>query len=329
VDWRTWLGIVVTIIVGGPGIYVLIKRSYPGQITFVIENCLALFETIVKNIPELSVTYKNSPVNKGIVLLRGVFLNTGTKDISKEMIEEDLRLELPEACEWLQAKVLPSTPSVRATIEQETRTLTFKTGLFRCREIIRFECLAKIKLPDNENLTLESLFRELLRCTYRIADTQSVKTVHYPSLQESYLQSLLYMFPMFVLPIMGVVFAIYTFVIGTPSLIYFHMANDNGKRIEVTAAPQVSGNVLVKGVDEYFSKVMPASAFFALPDLQPQVVPYRSMEFVSMFNYSVMVIIPIFFIVPFFLKQRRLRRIRLLLGLFSKEGVPSPVLPSS
>lgn len=60
------LGVLVTVIFGSLGIYGVAKRRYPGQISLVIEDCLGLFESIVKHFPDLTVSYKNNPVGEGI-----------------------------------------------------------------------------------------------------------------------------------------------------------------------------------------------------------------------------------------------------------------------
>ena len=66
-------------LLGGWGIYLwFVSRRYPGQISFVLENCIALFDTIVKNFPEISIHYQNSQVSEGLVLLKGYLLNTGS-----------------------------------------------------------------------------------------------------------------------------------------------------------------------------------------------------------------------------------------------------------
>ena len=52
------LGIVATIIFGVWGIIIVIRRRYPGQLTYVKESYIGLFDSIVKNVPELAVLYQ-------------------------------------------------------------------------------------------------------------------------------------------------------------------------------------------------------------------------------------------------------------------------------
>ena len=139
----TIIGIIVTIAFGIWGIYAFARRRYPGQITMVRENTIALFDTIVKKFPEISITYKSSAVSEGLVLLRAAFLNTGSKDITPEMVDEEVSLTLPDNFKWLNAKVTSSSPDVHGLIRLDPRTIYFDLGLFRCKEYVRFEALCR------------------------------------------------------------------------------------------------------------------------------------------------------------------------------------------
>ena len=74
------VGVVLTVVFGVWGI-LLYRRRYPGRITFFVEASVPLFHSIVRNMPKLSVLYEDEPVSEGIVLLKGVLINTGSTDI--------------------------------------------------------------------------------------------------------------------------------------------------------------------------------------------------------------------------------------------------------
>ena len=77
------IGISATVVLGVYGIYLGFRtQRYPGRITFVKETCIGLFDSLVRNLPELSIQYDNEPVGENLVLLKGFILNTGTKDIN-------------------------------------------------------------------------------------------------------------------------------------------------------------------------------------------------------------------------------------------------------
>lgn len=171
------ISITATIILGLWGIYLMVKRKYPGEITFVRESCLGLFDSIIKNMPEIAVQYKGLPVGEGLVLLKGSFLNTGSKDISEAMVEEKVSISLPEQFRWLTAKVVSASPNVQAKVAILDRSVVLETGLFRCGEYIRFEALVEVPTKDPQGKT-ESIKERLIKAltiNHRIADTQKIK----------------------------------------------------------------------------------------------------------------------------------------------------------
>ena len=311
----TILGLLLALI-GAPGLYyIFFKRPYPAQITFVVVDCLGLFESIVKHFPELAISYKDDPVGEGIVLLKGALLNTGSKDITKEMVEDRLCLELPDGFKWLQAKVVSSSPSVQAHIEQETQTLTFDVGLFRCREFIQIECLAEVPMQNDRTASIGARLFKDLSVTHRIADTQKVNPVHLPDLRDAARHNKRLFIPLAAVLILGVSLAVMLFVNGIPSKFHYHIASDSGERIEVTARPQANGDVLIRGVKQRsFKRQIPASDFFQTPNLEPKVVPKRLRKFDPLIAVFY-ILLPLIVFCGMFLEQRKARRIRGLLGL--------------
>ena len=170
------ISIAATVVLGIWGIFLMIKRKYPGQITFVRESCLGLFDSIVKNMPELAVQYNGTPVGEGLVLLKGSFLNTGSKDISESMVVEKVSISLPQNFRWLAAKIVSTSPKVHAQVSISDRSLIFETGLFRCQEHIRFETLAEVPIKNSADNkrgeSIEERLNKVLRISHRITDTQ-------------------------------------------------------------------------------------------------------------------------------------------------------------
>ena len=54
----TIVGILISLCFGAWGVFLALGRRYPGEITFVKEEAIALFDAIVKNLPELAVLYR-------------------------------------------------------------------------------------------------------------------------------------------------------------------------------------------------------------------------------------------------------------------------------
>lgn len=64
------LGIVATVVFGLLGIKVAIKWKYPGKITFLKEDVIDLYNSVVKNISDLKITYKESQIVENMFLIR-------------------------------------------------------------------------------------------------------------------------------------------------------------------------------------------------------------------------------------------------------------------
>jgi hypothetical protein len=176
------LGVVVTCIFG----WLALRRRYSGRITYFEESSIGLFDSIVRNIGDLKVLYKDEPVSKNVVLLKGYIMNTGYKDITQDMIEEPLALKLPDGFRWLDAKVVPSPTQVKASLTiRDAMTAEFDLGLFRENEHVKFEALAEVPTahPESEIGKQESVNKKLkdsLKLVHRIADTQKVTTSELP-----------------------------------------------------------------------------------------------------------------------------------------------------
>lgn len=144
------IGILATTVFGVLSLYVIKFRKKPGQITFLIEEVIGLFDSIVRNLPELSIKYQNEPIDQSVFLLKGCLINTGTKDITEAMMESELTISLSEGYKWLNAKqVSDSPPEVQLSILKRVH-LIFNMSLFRCGEYIRLEAL--VEVPAQENL---------------------------------------------------------------------------------------------------------------------------------------------------------------------------------
>jgi len=177
------LGILVSLGFGAWGVFLALRHRYPGEITFVREQIIALFHAIVKDLPDLAVLYRGAPVGPNVVLLRGSFVNTGTKDISPSMTEGSLTLSLPEGSKWLSASVMSCSPHVKASLSVPyPNAIVLASGLLRCKEFIRFQALAELVTPEASAgpSVADSVERQLersLRFEHRIQDTRRVRSV--------------------------------------------------------------------------------------------------------------------------------------------------------
>jgi hypothetical protein len=174
------LGILATILLGVLAIYVAVRRRYPGQIYFIREQNIVLFDDIVRTLPGLTVLYRDQPLSQHIVLLKGALINTGRKDIASSMVEDPITLRLSGNCRWLGANFLGASSKTAVEVKVlDDQTIAVSFRLLRCGEFLRVQALAEVPamsvemklLPENSPL---QFFEHSLSFHHRIEDTQDV-----------------------------------------------------------------------------------------------------------------------------------------------------------
>lgn len=166
-DWGSIIGIVATVVFGIWSVLLFYKRQkYPGQLSFFVEPSIRLFDDITKDIPLLTVSYKGDPVPKNLTITRGYLLNTGSKDITNEMVYQPLQIHLSEGYRWLEASGKTTVDDVEHAKIIDPKTVEVSLGLFRRDEVIRFQGL--IEVGEGK------YWLEKFEFHHRIADTSHV-----------------------------------------------------------------------------------------------------------------------------------------------------------
>jgi len=176
IDWSFWttvIGTIATVVFGIWAILLAKSRAYPGQITFFHDRSIRLFNDITGSLPQISVSYKGDPVKKNLTLIKGFLVNTGTKDITKEMVESPLTFELVDGYRWLEVSAKFSSNLEERSKINDSKTVEFSLGLFRCYEFLRFEGLIEVSEGKKWGGTIMS--------DHRIADTADIKWKKVPA----------------------------------------------------------------------------------------------------------------------------------------------------
>lgn len=298
------IGSIVTAIIGtlltATGVYLMIKRKYPGEITFFSDSCIGLFDSIVKNMPELVVEYKEEPVGQELVLLKGSFLNTGSKDITENMVVEKIAMSLPDNCRWVTAKIASASPNVKANVTVAEKKIIFDIGLFRCKEFIRFEALAELSACDisSEKNDIEKSLIKRLKINHRISDTQKIKEREL-SCQVDAKKELKRMLATIAPLLFGsislmVVMTIFYFS-GFPGKLRFSIPEGAENTVLVRVVPCADGTLKIKGVtNKSYKTTMTPEQFFNIQGIQPHVTKDKSI-------YVLFALILVFFGLPLFL----------------------------
>lgn len=179
-------GIATTVLLGIWAIVISVRYHRSVQITYARELAIALTDDITQNFPDLKVLFHNQPVSDNLVLLKGYFINTGKNDILREMIEKRVTLTLPTDFEWVECKVVECSPALKAAAILTGKTeISIETGLWKTREYLKVEALAKVPVvkADPDNLPREHPTQRLLKALtfpHRIADSKTVREIRLP-----------------------------------------------------------------------------------------------------------------------------------------------------
>ena len=175
-DTLSIAGILISVLFGVWGVSLSLRRAkYPASLTFVLEQTVALLDDFATRIPNLSVLYKDTPIDKSVTLLSGYLVNDGDVDITPQMTERPLSCELPGGCSWLEFKLTGVAEALCASGNiKSPQTLELNFGLFRRDEAFSFQALA---LVDAEYAKKQpAALAEALRWSHRIAGLGAIKT---------------------------------------------------------------------------------------------------------------------------------------------------------
>ena len=176
-DINLWLGIIgliASFVFGILSIYQFKSRRYPGKLTFYEEFAIGLFDSLVKNFPQIAIKYENKNIDAQILLLKAFIINTGSIDIKDSLVQEKLSLRLPPGYTWLNAKVTDMSEGANASVEIINNIIYFDLGLFKKNEYIRFEALLQIPLGSDSTEGINKS-EEIFVFNHRIADTNEIE----------------------------------------------------------------------------------------------------------------------------------------------------------
>lgn len=306
------LGIVATVVLGAWAIYIGVRHQYPGQITFVNEKTIRLFDEIVRNFSELSVLYEGKPVDPNLVLIEGSLLNTGRKDIDPQMVEHKLKCNLPEGFRWVRAKRIGATEHVQADVAIVNDTaLEFTMGLLRRNEFVRFQALAAVPHEGKKDSSLE----DSLSFSHRIADTCSVQKVRISSnrTQKRISRILSIVFSIYLS--FGAFHLVYYFIRHEPVLVY-SIRTDEGALVLVKVSAEADNTVKVQGISQTYS------ATFTLDQFQKRREGSETIQFQRRMSHlvtgimtTVIALMAFGMICPLYLEERSQRRLRRILAV--------------
>ncbi|MCK4665011.1 MAG: hypothetical protein KAT68_19230 [Bacteroidales bacterium] len=138
------LSIIATIFFGVfsiMGVYYYVRKKHPIEFIFYKEESIDLFNSVSKNLNDLKVIYKNAPIKENMYIIKGNIVHVGRRDITEVMIENPLIILFGKEAIIHEARILDTSPGLKASMTFENNVGEFVFKLFRRGEFIKFEIL--------------------------------------------------------------------------------------------------------------------------------------------------------------------------------------------
>jgi len=171
-------GIIISLAFGIIGITLTIKRKYKGKIDLIVEKNINLYDSIVKNIEDLKVLYKNKPIEENMNLINVLLINTGAKDSSKENTERFPSISFGENSIIHNVNIISKSEQLNIENKIQNNTIIIESGLFRCNEYIYFEILVETQDKIQAD--------EAIQINYRISDFDEPKPLFKSKLNKNF-----------------------------------------------------------------------------------------------------------------------------------------------
>lgn len=131
--------------------FITLRYQLKSKIFFFINQKLKLYEDVIKNIPELSITYDGNRIQKNMFLLKGIFIFSGKKDISKDDIQKGIVIKIKDnESNWLTHKIINKTDNLEIRTSQIKSSLNIDFDLLTDKDYFIIEALGE---SDNLDIT--------------------------------------------------------------------------------------------------------------------------------------------------------------------------------
>ena len=134
-------GFIATLFMGIAGIWYTLKYRKKVKLTFIQQECFSLFNTIVKNLNDIEIKYKDKEVNENLILLKGFFINSGNSDLDKNNVHSPLKVALPKNFSWKKTNIFANSQGMNISQEVKDEKLIFAWDLMKKNEYFSFDSL--------------------------------------------------------------------------------------------------------------------------------------------------------------------------------------------
>lgn len=184
-----FIGYALAFIFFAINLYLFYKKKYPGKIVCYFDQQIPLLHSIVDSFEDVKIMFKNSPINKQLVILKMLLVNVGYRDITSEIIKTPIVLKLPDFTKIYNLKILPSNPAIisnQSIIDDNSVKIEF--DCLRVNEYLQLELLVDDNsFGENSKIgTLSNISKNNLNFSHRIIDTEKIKVETLPVMKQGY-----------------------------------------------------------------------------------------------------------------------------------------------
>lgn len=316
------LGIIVTIIIGIMGIiYTYRIRNIP-KITFLEQDLFSLFESIIKNIDGINITFENIQVDPSLLMLKASFINNGTIDIDSSMVHEPLKIKLPENCKWKRVKITKKSPKVNINFKMGDVVTEFNWDLLKINEYFSFDALIEIIDSSKKPIDIDDKYTEKISekisISHRINNLEKINKENLYYSINKYKRLKDRMFSLGAIIILGLLVLTFVFIFPDQSLKNTHyiikdLKNNN---MEIKLTYLKNDNILIKSIDNKYKEVLAVDEFAKKYNIPLKVVKKTMLIYVYSIAASVGILMSILgLIILYLFLKRKENYIKILLDI--------------
>ena len=106
------IAILISIIIGIPS-FISLRNQAKSKIFFFEKQKLSLYDDLLKNIPDLDITYQGNKIQKSMFLLKGIFIFSGKNDIEKKDIQKGIIVKVEgDESKWYSYRIIDKTENL-------------------------------------------------------------------------------------------------------------------------------------------------------------------------------------------------------------------------
>lgn len=314
------LGIIVTIMIGAMGIiYTRRIRNIP-KITFLEQDLFSLFESIIKNIDGINITFENIQVGPSLLMLKASFINNGTVDIDSSMVHEPLKIKLPENCKWKRIKITKTSPNVNVNFKMSDVITEFDWDLLKKSEYFSFDAL--IEIIDNPKESIEIDYKyiekisEKINISHRITNLEKTNKENLYSIMKSKrLKGLVFDF--ILLLVLGLVLLTLLFVVPGQSLkdTHYIIKDSKNNNMEIKLIYLKNDNILIKSINGEYKEVLTVDEFVKRYNIPLKVIKNTMTTYIFAIFASLGILMSIAVLVNYLFIKRKENYIKMLLDI--------------